>query len=58
MYFTHSYAVADDADAADVLARTHYHGASRASCATATCGAASSIPRNPPRWVSAFLRTS
>ena len=24
MYFTHSYAVADDADAADVLARTHY----------------------------------
>ena len=23
-YFTHSYAVADDADAADVLARTHY----------------------------------
>ena len=24
MYFTHSYAVADDVDAADVLARTHY----------------------------------
>ena len=24
MYFTHSYAVADDADVADVLARTHY----------------------------------
>ena len=24
MYFTHSYAVADDADAANVLARTHY----------------------------------
>ena len=24
MYFTHSYAVADDADATDVLARTHY----------------------------------
>ena len=24
MYFTHSYAVAGDADAADVLARTHY----------------------------------
>ena len=24
MYFTHSYAVADDADTADVLARTHY----------------------------------
>ena len=24
MYFTHSYAVADDADAGDVLARTHY----------------------------------
>ena len=24
MYFTHSYAVSDDADAADVLARTHY----------------------------------
>ena len=24
MYFTHSYAVGDDADAADVLARTHY----------------------------------
>jgi len=24
MYFTHSYAVADDADAADVLARAHY----------------------------------
>ena len=24
MYFTHSYAVTDDADAADVLARTHY----------------------------------
>ena len=24
MYFTHSYAVADDADAADVLALTHY----------------------------------
>ena len=34
------------------------HGASRASCATATCGAASSIPRNPLRWVSASLRTS
>ena len=24
MYFTHSYAVADDVDATDVLARTHY----------------------------------
>ena len=24
MYFTHSYAVSDDVDAADVLARTHY----------------------------------
>ena len=34
------------------------HGVSRASCAMATCGAASSIPRNPLRWVSASLRTS
>lgn len=59
MYFTHSYAVADDADAADVSERARtIRGASRASCATATCGAASSIPRNPPRWVSASLRTS
>ena len=35
MYFTHSYAVADDADAADVLARTHY-ASFHASCVTAT----------------------
>ena len=43
-YFTHSYVVADDADAADVFgAHAPTRGASRASCAMATCGAASSI---------------
>ena len=58
MYFTHSYAVADDAMPPMCWRSRTIRGASRASCAMATCGAASSIPRNPPRWVSASLRTS
>ncbi len=37
MFFTHSYAVADDADAADVLGAHAYTQSSRASRVMATC---------------------